>query len=128
MGNLIKVTLTEDIIRFIKLFRISQLNDRDVGIDTFALYTESHLFDFMAMVLGLEEHKIEGTEENPMGAQFDQEATDKMVEIDSYIVSNLQYIEEILHQFCDVGIKAGNYTCLGYNRIWKYQPFETETV
>lgn len=128
MGNVIKVTLTEDIIRFIKLFRIAQLNDRVVGIDTFELYPESHLFDFMSKVLGLDDHKIKGTEENPLGAQFDKETTDKMMDLDSYIVDNLQYIEEIVHQYCDIGIKPGTYSCLGYNRIWKYQPLEEKST
>ena len=121
MGNIIKVTLTEEIIRFIKLFNIKSFSDNSIGIDTFELYPQSHLFDFMSLVLGLEEHKIKGTEENPMGAQFDEETMEKMIELDSYIVENLQYIEEIVHQFCDVGIKPGVYTCLGYNRIWKYK-------
>ena len=50
-----------------------------------------------------------------------------MHEIDGFIVENLEFIEEILHQFCDVGIKPGKYSCLAYQRIWKYDG-EVETV
>ena len=102
MGNKISLVFTEDIIKFI------------------GLYPESHLFDFMALVLGLQDHRIVGTEENPLGAEYDEEATERMHEIDAFIVENLEFIEEILHQFCDIGIKPGKYSCLAYQRIWKY--------
>lgn len=121
MGNKLSLVFTEDIIKFIKLLRPIKFNDNKVGLDKYELYTESHLFDYMAMVLGLRDHMIEGTQESPMGAEYDKEAMDIMIGIDSFIVENLEYIEEIVHQFCDVGIKPGKYTCLAYNRIWKYE-------
>lgn len=121
MGNKLSVVFTEDIIKFVKLLKVEKFSDGKVGYDLYGLYPESHLFDFMAMVLGLEKHRIIGTEENPMGAEYDEEATRKMMDIDEYIVENLEYIEEILHQFCDVGIKEGKYTCLAYQRIWEYE-------
>lgn len=121
MGNKISVVLTEDIIKFIKLLKVQQLNDTVVGYDTYGLYPESQLFDFMAMVLGLQEHRIKGTENNPMGAEYDEETMERMKDIDGYIVENLVFIEEILHQFCEVGIKPGKYTCLAYERIWRYE-------
>jgi len=126
MGNKICIVLTEDIIKFIKLMKIQNFSDSKVGIDTFGLYSESHLFDFMAMVLGLQGHIIKGTEENPLGAEYDDEAMEKMMEIDSFIVENIAYIEDILHQFCDMGIKPGKYSCLAYQRIWKYEGEVTE--
>lgn len=121
MGNKIILVFTEDIIKFIKLLKVQKFSDSKVGIDNYGLYPESHLFDFMAMILDLQDHIIKGTEENPLGAEYDEEATKKMFEIDSFIVENLEYIEEILHQFCDVGIKPGKYSCLAYQRIWKYE-------
>jgi hypothetical protein len=120
MGNKISVVLTKDIINFVKLFKIQRFNDSSVGIDTYGLYPESHLFDFMAMVLGLLDHRVAGTEENPLGAEYDVETTKKLHELDEYIVNNIEYIEEILHQFCDVGVKPGKYSCLVYQRLWKY--------
>ena len=121
MGNVIKVELTQEIIDFVKLFKIERFNDSQIGVDNFGLYPESHLFDFMATILGLQEHRIKGTEENPMGAEYDEETMKKLIDIDGYIVDNLVYIEEIIHQFCDRGVKPGVYTCLAYNRIWKYK-------
>ena len=126
MGNKISLVFTDEIIKFIKLIKIQKFSDNKVGIDTYGLYSESHLFDFMAMVLGLQDHIIKGTEENPLGAEYDDEAMEKMTEIDSFIVENIDYIEDILHQFCDVGIKPGKYSCLAYQRIWKYDGPTTE--
>lgn len=121
MGNKLSIVFTDDIIKFVKLLKVEKFSDSKIGYDLYGLYPESHLFDFMAMVLGLEGHRIPGTEENPMGAEYDEEAMKKMTDIDSYIIENLEYIEEILHQFCDVGIKVGKYTCLAYQRIWEYE-------
>lgn len=120
MGNKIKVVLTEDIIKLVKFFKIEEFSGSRIGFDTYALYPESQLFDFMAMVLGLQDKRIPDTIYNPMGSSYDKETTEKLMEIDGYIVENLTFIEEILHQFCDVGIKPGTYTCLANNRIWKY--------
>ena len=121
MGNKISVVFTEDIITFIKLLKVQRFNDNQIGYDYYGLYPESHLFDFMAMVLGLQDHRIPGTEDNPLGAEYDEETTERLHSIDAYIVENLEYIEEILHQFCDVGIKVGKYSCLANQRIWKYE-------
>lgn len=120
MSNKISLVFTEDIIKFIKLMKVQKFSDSKIGFDNYGLYPESHLFDFMALVLGLQDHRIVGTEENPLGAEYDEETTERMHEIDAFIVENLEFIEEILHQFCDIGIKPGKYSCLAYQRIWKY--------
>lgn len=121
MGNKLTLNITEDIIQLIKLLIPTQLSDAHVGYDTYALFTESHPFDLIAMALGLEDKKIKGTEENPMGAEYDEETTERIQRVYSFFVDNLVYLEEILHQFCDVGIKVGKYSCLTYNRLWKYE-------
>ena len=121
MGNKISVVFTEDIITFVKLLKVQRFNDNQIGYDNYGLYPESHLFDFMAMVLGLQDHRIPGTEDNPLGAEYDEETTERLHNIDAYIVENLEYIEEIIHQFCDVVIKVVKYSCLAYQRIWKYE-------
>lgn len=120
-GNKLSIVFTEDIITFIKLLKPQQFNDGQVGYDLYGLYPESHLFDFMAMVLGIRDKMIPGTENNPMGAEYEEEAMNRMLDIDAFIVENIVFIEEILHQFCTEGIKVGKYSCLAYNRIWKYE-------
>ena len=126
MSNKLTIILTDEIIKLVKFFKTTQFNDYQYGVDIAALYSESHLYDFMALVLDLKDHQIPNTEENPSGAEYDDETTEKLRNLDEYIVTNILYIEEIIHQFCDVGVKPGKYTCLAYNRIWKYED-ETET-
>jgi len=121
MSNKLTIILTDEIIKLVKFFKTTQFNDYQYGVDIDALYTESHLYDFMALVLDLKDHQIPNTEENPSGAEYDDETTEKLRNLDEYIVKNILYIEEIIHQFCDVGVKPGKYTCLAYNRIWKYE-------
>ena len=125
MSNKLTIILTDEIIKLVKFFKTTQFNDYHYGVDIDALYIESHLYDFMALVLDLKDHQIPNTEENPSGAEYDDETTEKLRNLDEYIVTNILYIEEIIHQFCDVGVKPGKYTCLAYNRIWKYED-ETE--
>lgn len=125
MSNKLTIILTDEIIKLVKFFKTTQFNDYQYGVDIDALYSESHLYDFMALVLDLKDHQIPNTEENPSGAEYDDETTEKLRNLDEYIVTNILYIEEIIHQFCDVGVKSGKYTCLAYNRIWKYED-ETE--
>ena len=121
MSNKLTIILTDEIIKLVKFFKTTQFNDYQYGVDIDALYSESHLYDFMALVLDLKDHQIPNTEENPSGAEYDDETTEKLRNLDEYIVNNILYIEEIIHQFCDTGVKAGKYTCLAYNRIWKYE-------
>ena len=68
-----------------------------------------------------EEDETQVTETASAYTEYDEETTERLHGIDAYIVENLEYIEEILHQFCDVGIKVGKYSCLAYQRIWKYE-------
>ena len=61
----------------------------------------------------------------PKGKGYEKEYEEKMMDYDAYILENLVFIEEILHQFCDKGgLKPGIYTCLDYNRQWDYKPFK----
>ena len=121
MGNIIELIFNEDLIKLIKLLRVQKLSDYVVGLDNYDLYPISPPLDFIALEFGLQDHKLPSTEENPMGASYDEETEKYLVETHCFIVDNLEYIEEILHQFCDVGIKPGKYTCLAQQRIWKYQ-------
>lgn len=120
LGNKLTITLTEDIITFIKLLRVKRVSDNQVTYDLYELFSDSNPLDFMSKILGLEDEMIKGSEFNPLGAEYSESATERMYKIYGYICDNLQYILEIMQQFCDVGVKVGKYTTLSYNRIWKY--------
>ena len=92
------------------------------GFDKYDLYGGTYLYEQMALILGYQEQMIEGTMEDVDGPKYPQEIMDLFVELDTFIVDNLVNIEEILHQYCTVGIKPGTYVCKDYQRLWSYIP------
>lgn len=116
----LKVTLNEDHIKLIKHLWFQDFNTK-VGIDKYDIFGNSRLFEDMARILGLMDHIRMETLDDWDGAKFDQEATDKMLELAEFLDENILSIEEILHQHCDVGLKVGTYTCIDNVRIWKYE-------
>lgn len=116
----LKVTFNEDHIKLIKNLWFQDFNSK-VGIDKFDIFGGSRLWEDMARILGLNDHMIPETIEDWDGAKFDEETTDKLNKLASFLDENILAIEEILHQQCDIGIKVGTYTCLDNVRIWKYE-------
>ena len=129
----ISVTLNKEHIALIKNFNFNKLNVFDnkecikeeleqkyYGIDTYSMYGGTFLYEQMAYILGYQDKAIEGTLEDFDGPKYPKEIMDKFNELDFYIVNNITNIEEILHQFCDVGIKEGKYSCRDNEHIWKY--------
>lgn len=118
----LKITLNEDLIKLIKNFRIDRFTDEKYGIDTYALFGGTYLYEEMANILGYQDKIIPETAEYSSGPRYEEEYEKKMIEYDEFLLENLLYIEEILHQFCDKGgLKHGIYTCKDYNRIWSYE-------
>lgn len=125
----IKVELNEDLIKLVKSFEITRLNSAHYGIDSYSLFGGTYLYEQMAYILGYSDKVIPETLELPTGPRYPQEYEDKMIEYDEYLLKNLVFIEEILHQYIDKGgVKPGIYSCLDNVRIWEYEPFkEPET-
>lgn len=107
-------------MKMLKQLKVQKMDDY-YGIDTYGcLYGGNHLAEDMARILGYYDKVIPETMESPMGPRFPEEIENHLIELDEYIVSNLTNIEEILHQHCSEGIKAGKYTSLDRTHIWKY--------
>lgn len=122
---ILKLEINEDIIKLIKNFNFERISDKHYGLDTYSLFGGTYLLEQMSLILGYQDKIIPETIESPMGVRFEKEYEDKMYEYDSFILDNLVFIEEILHQFVDKGgIKPGIYTAPSHNRIWQYVPFE----
>ncbi len=127
----IKVTLTEDMLQLIPNFALMNWNFKQayeeegsdtVCLDMNGLYGGSYVFEDMSRILGIYDHHIEGTEEDPLGVQFPKEDEDMMWEMHGYIVENLLNIEEIIHQFCvKGGVKPGTYTAKNNEHIWQFE-------
>ena len=120
----IKLVLTEDHIKLIKNFNFERISDKHYGLDTYGLWGGTYLYEQMANILGYQDKVITETIESNLGARYEKEYEERMMEYDSFILENLVFIEEILHQFCDKGgLKPGIYSCIDYVRIWDYKPF-----
>lgn len=127
---LIKLTLTEDMLKLISNIHFGTLpdplEDNDMrervvyGIDYAEFYGDGFLFEKIALILGKYFEYIPGTEEDPDGAKYSKELTDYMWEIHSYIQENIDLIEELVHQFCNKGgLMPGTYVCKPYDHLWK---------
>lgn len=103
----------------IKISLPQEGNDNLYGIDTLNLWGGTYIYEDMALILGMTDKIIEGTEEDPTGAKFDDETMEYFNELATFIIENLVDIESILHQFCTEGIKVGvTYVCKPNENIW----------
>lgn len=125
--GILKVKLTEDMIKLISNIRFKEVPDMDKecevltwGLDFFNLYGETTTFEEIAYILGLYDKRIKDTEESPLGAKFPEDISNYLWETHSYIVDNIGSIEEILHQFAGKGgLTPGDYQCKSHERIWE---------
>jgi hypothetical protein len=115
----LKLTFNEEHIKLISNFRTRQVDDEHYAIDTYDLFGGTYLYEDMALILGYMDKVIPGTMEDADGPKFDDETLEHLNELDSFIVENLQNIEDILHQFCTEGIQVGvTYWCNPSECIW----------
>ena len=128
----LKVKLTEDILKLVSNIRFQEVPEQlkdgdtreriDYAIDYNSLYGGTYVFEDISYILGRYDEHIPGTEEDPLGVQFPKEVEDYMWEIHSYILENIDAIEELVHQFCNNGgLKPGVYQCKSYFRMWEYK-------
>lgn len=126
--KLLKINLTEDLIKLISNIRFKDVDDTidsekyplTMEIDCFCLYGGSYLLEDIATILGRRDEHIDGTEEDAMGMRFPRETEDYFFTLHDYIMRNLYHIEQIVHQFsCKGGLTVGTYTSLPNQEIWE---------
>lgn len=125
----IKVKLTKDHLSLISNIRFKEkpeykdnVQEADWGIDFNSLYGGSFLLEDISYILGCYDKHIEGTEDSFMGVRFEEDLEGYMLGLHKYILDNIEYIEEILHQFCTKGgLSAGVYSCKSNQRIWVFE-------
>lgn len=122
----LKITLTDDMLSLISNIRFQEfptIKDTDMnprwGIDLNSIYGGSFLLEDVSYIIGVYDQHIPGTEENAMGPEFPQDLEEYMYGLHMYIWENLNYIEDIVHQFSiKGGVTSGTYKCKDYERIW----------
>lgn len=115
-----KITLTEDHLKLIPFIFLEERGDNEVVIDKTHLFSlGSHLLEDMAMILGLQDKAIKGTEEAPEGRAYPDEVEEYMLGLHKYLVDNLFYVETLIHQFAaNGGLKAATYKCKDNELLW----------
>ena len=116
----IYVNLTEDHLKLIRNLNVQELKNDIVGIPKDNLYGGTYKYEQMALILGLMDKAVKGTEEDINGTLYEKDTQLYMMELDKYITDNLLNIEEIVRQFCLTGgITPGKYVCKDYQHIWQ---------
>ena len=112
------VELTKEHLILIKNLTPHMYHDSICGIDTYSLFGGTYKYEDMAQLLGVADHIIDNGD--IWGPIYDEETTAHLKELDTYITDNILNIEEILHQFCEEGVKEGKYMTKDYEHMWKY--------
>ena len=123
-----RLTLTEDMLKLISNIHYGEAIDLDdcenkqtvvYGIDFNSIYGGDSTFETIAYILGRYDEHIEGTETDPMGADFVDDFKNYMSDMHNYIVDHIADIEDLLHWFSNKGgLTPGTYKC-GNACIWE---------
>lgn len=117
----INITLTDEHIKLMKSLKFQKMNDDIAGIDNYDMYGGSYKFEQMAYILGYNDKMLEESVESIFGPKYEPETQKHLVELDAFMVEHLIDLEEILHQFCDKGLKPGKYVTRDYEHLWHYE-------
>lgn len=143
----IKIKFTDEHIALIKAFNFAKFDDSHYGIDNYNIWGGTYIWEQMAYILGYHGAIVPSTIEDPTGPKFyktvwtgldengcrfvsvdkpqdttgleEMDVLEHMKDLDSFMITNLPYIMDILLQFCTEGIQAGvTYWAYDYQRIW----------
>lgn len=116
----IKITLTKEHIKLINSFKFNSFNDQQFGFDTINPYGGDYLFEDLALILGYWDKHTKGTENDFDGRKYGLDVENKMLELHTYIMDNIDYIISIIWQNLEQGIKPGIYTTNSNKNEWIY--------
>ena len=112
--------LNEDHLKLVRFINVEQTSDTTLSIDRkVMLRIQSHLLDDVAMILGLRDQAIPGTEGDPDGCAYPDDIEKRMLDAYNYVSDNLHLIENLLHQMCVEGVKPGHYVAADNVMIWE---------
>lgn len=121
---IIRIEVTEDLLKVIPIIywqKNVEWDYSEIIIRTDRIFNGAgfHLLEDMAMALGIYDKKIKGTEDDPEGAAFNEEDTERMLTLHKYVVDNIQYIESLIHQYVTKGgLQVGTYKAKDNELIW----------
>lgn len=118
---ILHLNLTEDHLKLVRFLNIEDKDDDVLTINKKVMLTmQTHILDDVAMILGLKDQAIKGTEEDADGAAYPDEVEKRMLDAYNYVSDNLYLIETLIHQKAmDGGIKPTKYKCRDDDMIWE---------
>ncbi len=123
--------LTEDHLKLVRFFNIEDKDDNVLTINKkVMLYLQSHILDDVALILGLRDKAIKGTEEDADGRAYPNDVEEYMLDTYNYVSDNIYLIETLIHQRVMEGVQPGHYKCIDRDLIWERveEPNEEETI
>lgn len=116
---IVTLKLNEEHLELIRNFRFDIASSREIKIDTINPYGGGFLLEDIAIILGIYDKHIKGTECDFDGAKFPPDVVKHMLELHYYIQDNMYNILNLVHQFATEGIKPGTYKAVYREQIWK---------
>ena len=114
------LTLTEDHLKLVRFLNIEDYDDDHLVINKKEMLTmRTHILSDVALILGLKDKAIKGTENDSDGEAYPDDVEKYMLETYKYVSENLFYIETLLHQMATVGLSPGEYICRDNELIWE---------
>lgn len=121
-----RLVLTEEILKLVSTIKIrdvdlpsDMMGGRIVaGIESNSVYGGSDLLEDVSRAIGIYEEKIDGTEENSNGIQFDIDTENKMYDMHEFVMNNLIDIENLIHYWSNKGgLKPGTYHTITLEKL-----------
>jgi len=117
---MIHLNLTEDHLKLVRFLNVEDNDDDFITINKKVMLTmQTHILDDVAMILGLTDKAIKGTEEDPDGRAYPDDVEKYMLDTYKYVSDNMYYIETLLHQNVFTGIQPGEYKANDADLIWE---------
>lgn len=116
---ILHLNLTEDHLKLVRFLNIEDKDDDVLTINKKVMLTmQTHILDDVAMILGLRDKAIKGTEEDADGAAYPDDVEKYMLDTYHYVSDNMYLIETLVHQFVFEGVKPGKYRCKDSEMVW----------
>ena len=112
------IELTKDHVKLLHFLYWQIDGDNKIFVDRTHLFNlGSHLLEDMAMILGMQDTAIKGTEESPDGRAFPEEIEEYLLGLHKYIADNLYYILSLITTF-QGNLTDGKYKAKDNDLIW----------
>ena len=117
----IYLNLKENHFKLVRFLNVEDKDDDFLKINKKIMLTmQTHILDDVAMILGLRDKAIKGTEEDADGAAYPDDVEKYMLDTYHYVSDNLYLIETLLHQKVMEGIKPNTeYKAKDSDLIWE---------